>query len=491
MNTAVKDAKIPASGFRHTANEIWDTGTAAQEAGRPPLGSSLWRVAWIMMDVLMWAGCAGVCIALFRWLEVPLFVPNPRILILPCAVSLFCGWLVGAYDRDISFLSLRFASESLIAGVMATFVGPGLVALFGNYGGAFQPSRLFLVVIPIAYTILSLLTRRWLWRAVGGAALNRRVIVIGAPEESAALEAALHLTERVVEVQHLCPTAAADGQLAAMLHAANLKSEDASRRFHDTVVIGPSAAGGVLNSLGPFLVSLHSSTVPVYSWAAFWSLRVRMHDCSASSAEWLFDRDCQLAQSSAYWHLKRVTDLVLSAIALVLCLPVLIITAIVIRIDSRGAAIFTQERVGFRGRLFTIYKFRTMRKGSEKDGATTTKGDSRLTRVGRILRKYRIDEIPQLLNVLKGDMSIVGPRPEWTVCVNEYEKILPCYHLRHLVKPGLTGWAQVNYPYGENVEDARKKLAFDIFYISHASLVLDCSIILKTLYVLIGKVGGR
>jgi len=153
--------------------------------------------------------------------------------------------------------------------------------------------------------------------------------------------------------------------------------------------------------------------------------------------------------------------------------------------------VLSQPRAGFRGREFSICKFRTMRLHAERDGTTTAPGDGRITRLGHWLRRSRIDEIPQLFNVLRGDMSLVGPRPEWTLCVAEYEDKLPGYHLRHLAKPGLTGWAQVNYPYGEGIEDAACKLSFDLHYVTHASLVLDCSILLKTLYVVIGRIGGR
>jgi lipopolysaccharide/colanic/teichoic acid biosynthesis glycosyltransferase len=184
-------------------------------------------------------------------------------------------------------------------------------------------------------------------------------------------------------------------------------------------------------------------------------------------------------------------DIVLAATALLITFPILLLAGIAVRLDSAGPALFRQQRVGFRGIPFVIYKFRTMRVNSEADGTTTTPGDSRITRLGHFLRRSRIDEIPQLLNVLKGDMSFVGPRPEWTVCVDLYEQQLPYYHLRHLAKPGITGWAQVNYPYGQDVYDARNKLSFDLYYVTHASLVLDLTILLKTFYVVLGRIGGH
>jgi lipopolysaccharide/colanic/teichoic acid biosynthesis glycosyltransferase len=156
-----------------------------------------------------------------------------------------------------------------------------------------------------------------------------------------------------------------------------------------------------------------------------------------------------------------------------------------------GRAFFRQQRIRFRGEPLTLCKFRSMKLNSEAAGTTTIPGLSPITRLGHFLRRSRVDEIPPRLNVLKGDMSFVGPRPEWTVCVDLYEQQLPYYHLRHLVKPGLTGWAQVNDPYGQDVHDARNKLSFDLYYVTHATLVLDCTIMLKPLHVVLGRIGGH
>lgn len=130
-------------------------------------------------------------------------------------------------------------------------------------------------------------------------------------------------------------------------------------------------------------------------------------------------------------------------------------------------------------------------KGSEKGPIYTQVNDSRITKLGSVLRSTRLDELPQLLNVLKGEMSLVGPRAEWKRCVELYESKIPFYHYRHLVKPGISGWAQVNYPYGENEKDAIEKLKYDLFYVRHFSLTLDFSIFVKTLYVMLKKEGGR
>ncbi|PYL40887.1 MAG: polyprenyl glycosylphosphotransferase, partial [Verrucomicrobia bacterium] len=163
--------------------------------------------------------------------------------------------------------------------------------------------------------------------------------------------------------------------------------------------------------------------------------------------------------------------------------------------ESGRPAIFRQSRVGREGHIFTAYKFRTMFIRDPNEATTeettdlyTRKGDLRVTRAGRWLRKLRLDELPQLWNVFKGDMSLIGPRAEWVRCAQRYQKKIPSYHFRHLVKPGITGWAQVNYPYGESDEDAVEKLQYDLYYIRHYSLTLDAMIVLKTVHtMLFGK----
>jgi lipopolysaccharide/colanic/teichoic acid biosynthesis glycosyltransferase len=158
--------------------------------------------------------------------------------------------------------------------------------------------------------------------------------------------------------------------------------------------------------------------------------------------------------------------------------------AAAIWIEDRGPVFFRQSRVGRNRVLFPILKLRTMRVNSEGD-SYTRQGDNRITRIGQFLRATRLDEVPQLWNVLLGQMSLIGPRAEWVRLVEEYEKKIPCYHYRHLVKPGITGWAQVNYNYGENLEDTLRKLEYDLYYIRYFSFVLDASIVLKTIHIML------
>ncbi len=178
---------------------------------------------------------------------------------------------------------------------------------------------------------------------------------------------------------------------------------------------------------------------------------------------------------------KRLLDLAVASTALILTLPLWPLLALLIRLDSRGPALFRQTRVRRHGELFTIYKFRTMCLDAEKDGAQwAAVDDPRVTRLGRLLRLTRLDELPQLWNVVKGDMSLVGPRPERPEFVEHLSRSIPFYDQRHLLPPGLTGWAQILYRYGASEEDARHKLAYDLYYIRNMSLSLDLEILLRT-----------
>ncbi|HKQ47023.1 MAG TPA: sugar transferase [Phycisphaerae bacterium] len=179
---------------------------------------------------------------------------------------------------------------------------------------------------------------------------------------------------------------------------------------------------------------------------------------------------------------KRIFDVFVAVVALVLSAPAFILVAGLLRFENRGPILYSQTRVGRGGRLFTLYKFRTMATSAEDAGtAWATLNDPRATSIGRRLRRSRLDELPQLWNILRGDMSVVGPRPERPEFVRPLSAVIPFFDERHLIKPGLTGWAQINYPYGATVADARRKLQLDLYYVKHISLELDLIILLRTL----------
>jgi sugar transferase (PEP-CTERM system associated) len=190
---------------------------------------------------------------------------------------------------------------------------------------------------------------------------------------------------------------------------------------------------------------------------------------------------------------KRLFDLAASTVLLLLTLPVMLLAAICIFLESGRPVLFRQERVGQGGRIFTIYKLRSMKNGAESDGNPrwAAANDDRTTRVGRIIRNLRIDELPQIINVFKGEMSFVGPRPERPFFVDKLTKQIPYYALRHSIKPGITGWAQVRYHYGASLDDAIEKLQYELYYVKNHTLFLDLVVLIATVEVVLWDRGAR
>jgi len=196
--------------------------------------------------------------------------------------------------------------------------------------------------------------------------------------------------------------------------------------------------------------------------------------------------------SRATRAIKRVVDLALAAAGIALASPLILLTALGVRLESAGPVLYRQERVGENGRIFTLFKFRSMRADAEKGTPVWAKeNDDRVTRVGRFIRLTRLDELPQLWNVLRGDMSFVGPRPERPFFVEQLAAVIPFYMERHAVKPGVTGWAQVKYRYGSSVQDAMEKLRYDLYYIKHLSIIFDLTIVMDTVKVIILGKGAK
>jgi exopolysaccharide biosynthesis polyprenyl glycosylphosphotransferase len=190
---------------------------------------------------------------------------------------------------------------------------------------------------------------------------------------------------------------------------------------------------------------------------------------------------------------KRVLDLALGIAGLLLSLPLMAIIAVAVKLDSKGPVLYRQVRVGRMSKLFKVIKFRSMRTDAEAGNGPqwAAQDDPRVTRLGRFIRKYRLDELPQFINVIRGEMSFVGPRPERPEFVQELRKTISYFDERHTVRPGLTGWAQVQYSYGASVEDAFNKLEYDLFYLKNLSLTFDLAIVFRTIRIVLGGHGGR
>jgi sugar transferase (PEP-CTERM system associated) len=268
--------------------------------------------------------------------------------------------------------------------------------------------------------------------------------------------------------------------------------EDTVRQLgvHEIIVAVRQQRGGVLPLRA--LLDCRLRGVQVTDLARFFERVHGQVPIESLKVSWLIYGD-GYRQSAVRTFVKRVFDIVVSAGLLVLTAPVMILSATLIALESGAPVIYRQARVGLGGRTFTVLKFRSMARDAEKDGKATwaAVNDARITRVGRMLRRTRIDELPQLINVIRGEMSFVGPRPERPEFVAMLTEQIPFYAVRHSVKPGLTGWAQVRYSYGATIEQSMRKLEYDLYYVKNHSLMIDLVILLQTVRVVLLGEGAR
>ncbi len=355
--------------------------------------------------------------------------------------------------------------------------------------------------LPLKATLIWLgcisLTRGTFLITLGRGVLKRRIAVLGNGIQAARIA---RLVERG-ENQHFVPVSyiRMPGEWErGIVSAAAIEWPDA----------GPDALAELGGSLGiseivvapddrrglPVQQLLHCKLagISVTEFLDFWERETRTVDLEALRPSWLFYSDgfrCGAVDELA----KRAFDIIVSLCLLGFTAPLLLVVGCLIKFDSPGPILYRQERVGYRGRHFTILKFRSMRIDAEHNSGPqwAARADPRITRIGAVIRKLRIDELPQILTVLRGDMSFVGPRPERPYFVTNLTAVIPYYNERHWVRPGITGWAQINYHYGASIEDARRKLSFDLYYVKNRSIFLDFLILLQTARVILWNQGAR
>ena len=408
--------------------------------------------------------------------------------------------LIGGYKARRTFRLLHFASEFALAVVVGAAAGAFVLFVFFSAGDFYSAqSRVVLFYTAIGYAIPALGLR--LLAAAVWTRRARRVpyLAIGTPSELEEFDkycAKMDFHNPVVlaDLNLRVVGALTDGHSraprvsprAVLQEAARLGDQPpahararAAHEFEGIILTDPPQS--YPPALLEKLARLHFLRIPVYSEDAFFSETWRKESVHRLDHSWALRQNFQLARHSAYRYLKTASDYALAILALPVALPLMLLVGLAVAIDSGFPVMYRQERVGRGEGKFTLLKFRTMRVRNEEDDPYTRENDNRITRVGRLLRLTRLDELPQIFNVLKGEMSLVGPRAEWSRIVADYENKIPSYHLRHMVKPGITGWAQVNYRYGAGLDDAIEKLRFDLYYIKNYSLVLDIEILLKTI----------
>ena len=345
----------------------------------------------------------------------------------------------------------------------------------------------------IAAFLAVLATRFIFLHIVDIGSLKRRILVLGVGNQAARIDA-LERTGRAFGfacVGYL-KVAGEDSMVSPSRIASGVTSiaDFVERARIDEIVVAVEDRRGCLPM--HFLIDCRLSGTAITDYATFFERETGSIDLKALQPSWFIFSD-GFPGGRMQQLMKRALDLTMSVLLLVFFAPLMLLGAAAVKLESEGPVFYRQMRVGHRGMPFSLLKFRSMRADAERDGVPkwADENDPRITRVGAFIRRCRIDELPQILNVLKGDMSFVGPRPERPYFVEQLSEKIPYYKERHWVKPGITGWAQLNYDYGASIDDARKKLQYDLYYIKHYSVFLDLIIILQTIRVIFWPKGVR
>ena len=395
---------------------------------------------------------------------------------------------VGVYGPN-ALRSLRYAGARLLVAISLAILALALVEfILGNQ--TFWRSTL---AYTMAFTVGLMVTDRLILNSfLGSSAFRRRVMVLGAGDRAQRVRELAEKPECGFAV--VAYLAMSDGNRVVEEAIPREAIHDLGRFVENLGVSEVVLALQERRNALPLkdLLRIKTKGVHVNDFSSFMERETGRVDLDTVNPSWLIFSDGFSSGRMISSALKRAFDIVASLILLVVTLPVIALFALAVKLDSRGPAFFRQKRVGLYGQTFNLIKLRSMRTDAEKDGAKwAEENDPRVTRVGRFIRKVRIDELPQTWSVLKGEMSFVGPRPEVPQFVNDLDQQLPYYAERHMVKPGITGWAQINYPYGASIEDSRKKLEFDLYYAKNYTPFLDLVVLLQTVRVILWPEGAR
>lgn len=421
-----------------------------------------------------------------------LFFPDAAMF---CGVMLAVMATMGLYRRD-----LREQLQSILLRVSLSFI-ISLTIFYVFY--IFYPETFFhrnVLLIGALCAFLGVLVCRLCWYQQSDKYLKKKVMVVGVGERAQQLEGLRRKTDRFgVDIVGFVDMSGSDTQA---ISENRIVKRVNGERFNFAEFFKQ-------NNVTEIIIALDErrQNIPVDD-----ILDCKMHGIHVVDVNTFLERQLGkinldtlrpssfiysdgFSQNQLKSFSKRTLDIVVSLVMLTLALPLMLLTALAICLESgcRGTVFYKQERMGLNNKTFNIFKFRSMQENAENDGIArwAIKHDSRVTRVGSFIRKTRIDELPQLINVLKGDMSFVGPRPERPQFVNDLSNIIPFYTLRSHIKPGITGWAQICFPYGASIEDAKEKLQYDLYYLKHHNIFLDILVLLQTAAVIVSFKGAR
>ena len=432
-------------------------------------------------------------LAAVMWVGSHLSIDMP--VVIACSLALAVTTL--SFNAWLGFYQSKHSRTILQSGMRAGFsLGIAALCAYAIFSWApFSGDGRELLALPAMTAVFGMVVHRLGMSHSGSSTmLVRRVLVFGAGEQALAVRRALDKSDPNVQIVgfYPSPTEEAISVPADRLLPTTKSLTDTARSLKvDEIVVALSERRGGAMPLRE-LLDCKLYGVKVLDLASHFEQTLGQIRLDALRAGWLIFGD-GFRQGMFRTMVKRLFDIVFATLLLILALPIMLLTAILIALEGGFPIFYRQERVGINGRLFSVVKFRSMGTDAEQDGKPrwATGNDCRVTRVGRFIRKTRIDELPQLLNVLKGDMSLVGPRPERPYFVDQLTREIPFYAVRHSVKPGVTGWAQVRYHYGASVEDSAEKLQYDLYYVKNHTLFLDLVVLFETVGVVLTGKGAQ
>ena len=450
-----------------------------------------WKtIAQIVLDLVFPVAC--VLLAVF-WVGhgggVNLEIVVTYAVVFALAMIFFNAWL-GLYQRAHS----RTVAQTRARAVLSLYLSvPLAYAVFAVLSIA-DVNRELLLLSGLAALFGTLAHRVYTMHSRTGTMMVHRVLIFGAGPEAESVGKVLKRSDPDIEIVGFYPSptdteVCIPGQLV-LPRSQSLSDTAYALRVAEIIVAVRERRGGILPLRE--LLDCKLSGVKVLDLASYFERALGQIRLDSLRVGWLIFGE-GFRQGWARTLVKRLFDIAAASVLLLLALPVMVITALLIMMEDGLPVFYRQERVGLNGRLFNVIKFRSMRTDAEGDGRPrwATANDDRTTRVGRIIRKLRIDELPQLYSVLSGDMSLVGPRPERPYFVDQLTRDIPFYAVRHSVKPGVTGWAQVSYHYGASVDDSIQKLQYDLYYVKNHTLFLDIVVLFETVGVVLTGKGAQ
>lgn len=448
-------------------------------------------ILFIVIDtfIAVFSFCAGIYMCIGPFDNVTKKYPNIDAgCVVFVAVVLFCSYFVELYKVDNSRGKKEICIQTGTSALLSSFFLASLYYMFPSIG----VGRGILAIAVFTYAVVQFLVHIMLGRISSLPGLAKRVLILGTGPVADAIGNIIKCQghQYVLAGYIDFPIEPLSVPMSCVVGDGNCIVEATRRERADKLVISLSERRGVLPLKE--VLECKFSGVDILDAPSFYEQLTGKLLIEHTRPSWFIFSE-GFKKSSFERFCKTALDLLGTVVGLILCTPLMPLISLAIKIDSRGPVFFRQVRVGEKGKPFKIYKFRTMFEDAEKKtGAVwAQENDSRITKVGGFLRKTRLDELPQLFNVLMRDMSIVGPRPERPEFIEELREVIPYYAERHAIKPGITGWAQIRYPYGASVEDAIEKLRYDLFYIKHCSLIFDLLIVMETIKVVLFGRGAR